>query len=750
MIASKNILSKFARKWQFILWFEIILIGLSVGLGTYLFFYNLTEATISILLALTILSLIIRPWGVSKKIAARYINDHYLNAEYSSDLLLERTESLTTIGQLQQNRVFLKLTQERLLPPHHLFKVLGLSVVLILSCWGISSFLKHYEANQSIVQNGRNVNNEIELHPVETETKSNVDSLEIASVELFINYPSYTKMPTQTQVDMNAEILEGSSLTWKLAFNKKASEVALDWNGRTYTMIEKDKYFYRSITPKSSGFYQFVFKDVDENELLSDLYNLHVINDQKPIIQIQGLNQYTSFEYNSNKNVFFEASIQDDFGINQAYIIATVSQGEGESVKFREERWSFDNQLVKGDKEVSLNKTIQFDHLDISPGDELYFYVEAIDNKLPDPQRARSETYFIEIKDTIAYEYTMDASLGADVMPEYFRSQRQIIIDSEKLINNGNNLTNKIFKDKINNIAFDQKALRLKYGQFLGEEAESGIDVSPEEQVESMMQNDGKDDALTAYMHDHDGGEGEGEVGEYEHDKSHAEHEHSENNLETYTHNHDNREEATFYTVSVKTKLKQALSEMWNAELYLRLAEPSKSLPYQYKALKLIKEVKNDDRIYVHRIGFDPPPIKEKSRLSGDIDHVNSHSVNNDFKIADPYEHIKRAIPLLHDIINKEKTVLDKAELETLKYSAEELAQQALLHPGKYLHSLQNLKRITQKGAILNNHKSVLQMILKDFTTVLPDSQPSLQSKNESASDWNVLLINEMRQVQHD
>ena len=49
-----------------------------------------------------------------------------------------------------------------------------------------------------------------------------------------------------------------------------------------------------------------------------------------------------------------------------------------------------------------------------------------------------------------------------------------------------------------------------------------------------------------------------------------------------------------------------------------------KSLPHQYKALKIIQDIKNSARIYVHRIGFDPPPIKEESRLSGDIDEIKN------------------------------------------------------------------------------------------------------------------------------
>ena len=63
---------------------------------------------------------------------------------------------------------------------------------------------------------------------------------------------------------------------------------------------------------------------------------------------------------------------------------------------------------------------------------------------------------------------------------------------------------------------------------------------------------------------------------------------------------------------------------MWDAELHLRLYDPEKSLPYQYRALKLLKEISQDSRIYVHRTGFEPPPLKEEKRLTGDLTEIKN------------------------------------------------------------------------------------------------------------------------------
>ena len=83
---------------------------------------------------------------------------------------------------------------------------------------------------------------------------------------------------------------------------------------------------------------------------------------------------------------------------------------------------------------MSLSKKLDLDNMKMKPGDELYFYVEASDLKTPVPNISRSETYFAVIRDTITYEFSVEGTLGVDRMPDYFRSQRQLIIDTEELI----------------------------------------------------------------------------------------------------------------------------------------------------------------------------------------------------------------------------------------------------------------------------------------------------------------------------
>jgi hypothetical protein len=106
------------------------------------------------------------------------------------------------------------------------------------------------------------------------------------------------------------------------------------------------------------------------------------------------------------------------------------------------------------------------------------------------------------IKDTVSYGPGVEGTLGVDLMPDYFRSQRQLIIDTEKLIANRGKIPQKEFNSTSNDLGFDQKALRLRYGQFMGDETEGPAEMEIEEDHDH---DEGEEDPLAAFTHDHDG-----------------------------------------------------------------------------------------------------------------------------------------------------------------------------------------------------------------------------------------------------
>jgi len=75
---------------------------------------------------------------------------------------------------------------------------------------------------------------------------------------------------------------------------------------------------------------------------------------------------------------------------------------------------------------------------------------------------------------------------------------------------------------------------------------------------------------------------------------------------------------------ATKGTLKAALNAMWQAELALHLYQADTALPHEYQALRELKAVQQAARIYVKRVGFEPPPLDSGKQLSGDLSEVNS------------------------------------------------------------------------------------------------------------------------------
>ena len=68
--------------------------------------------------------------------------------------------------------------------------------------------------------------------------------------------------------------------------------------------------------------------------------------------------------------------------------------------------------------------------------------------------------------------------------------------------------------------------------------------------------------------------------------------------------------------------MKRSIANMWQAELHLMLSQPEQALPYEEQALKFLKMAKKAERIYVKRLGFEPPPVSEQRRYLGELDEI--------------------------------------------------------------------------------------------------------------------------------
>src|SRR5690606_28113130 len=206
-------------------------------------------------------------------------------------------------------------------------------------------------------------------------------------------------------------------------------------------------------------------------------------------------------------------------------------------------------------------------------GEDLVARLEVLDNRAPQPQLARSASVILRWPpEPVTGADGLDG-LARQVLPAYFRSQRQIIIDAEALLKEQPQLAPDEFERRSDTIGVDQRLLRLRYGQFLGEESEGGRAPPTSDLPTSDLPADGSTDAHAhddhddggasgtpppdAHGHDHGGdpaapaAAGFGEIG---------------NVLETFGHTHDIAEAATLLDPQTRETLRAALREMWQSE----------------------------------------------------------------------------------------------------------------------------------------------------------------------------------------
>lgn len=645
-----------------------------------------------------------------------FVNAQHPSLEESTDLLLKPADSLTALQQLQKRKVSARL--EDIYPtikiPNRLAQSLVIVFVSILVAFGLTAFKSTFTKHQGLntISNGNAGANEKKPLPAS-----------IKAITIRITAPGYTQQKERTTTDPSLEIPEGSAVTWTIQFNDEVQQAWIVLTSDSLVLTKQKDYTTKK-SFISSTFYQIVWKSKDELKA-SDFYKIEIISDKSPEVAVHNLPQFNEFAYNDKLAFSVNSTITDDHGLQNAYIIATVSKGSGESVKFREEKLRFTSPASIEGKKIQASTRIDLLKLGMEPGDELYFYVEALDNKVPVPNRSRTETFFVLLQDTTKEEVSVEGGLGVDLMPEYFRSQRQIIIDSEKLLRDKKSIDKQEFNARSNELGYDQKVLRLKYGEFLGEEFESGI--GPGQSLpggEYDHDHEEEEDIMKKYGHAHDTEnehnlvqEKKAEPHSHAHEKNGEE---DENPMNAFLHAHDDPEEATFFTQSIRAKLKAALTVMWDAELHLRLYDPATSLPYQYKALKLLKEISNDSRIYVHKTGFDPPPIKEDKRLGGDLSEIKSSREKKTLAGELSYPSIRKALVLTEELATRKDIIIQEKDKAVLLQAGTALSSLALANPGQYLRALSLIKSINDNEITPDNLKSALLEIRKDLWKALP------------------------------
>ncbi len=557
----------------------------------------------------------------------------------SADLLFADAQLLTSLQRLQRTRLLDRLSARAapVVPPALPWRWIGIGWAIALLLCAVALWWPPLTVQGVTPRGDASV------------AVTGASAPQIVDARLQVTPSAYTGQPARDADTLAVQAPIGSGLRWTLQFSLPPDAVTLHFHdGERVPLVRDGDIWTVTRTLAGSTLYRIVVSvaGVDlpaTDDATTQLWRLDAIPDAPPQVRVLQPEDTLNLMAPGQRRWLLRFEAEDDYGIvADATLRLTLALGTGENITFVERslpvRGSGDARSKR--YEISLDPVAQ----GLAEGGDLVAQLEVRDNRNPQPQRARSPSLILRWLAPALPDADGLEGLARDVLPAYFRSQRQVIIDAEALLVEKPRLDEDTFATRADTIGVDQRLLRLRYGQFLGEESEGGgprilptadaQDAPPAPPPEPLPIDDygQADPSPTADVtdeHDHAAGDAT-DPGAASHDHSHDDSDpaatpvfgRADDVLAEFGHTHDIPEAATLLDPKTRETLRRALSEMWQSELHLRQAAPAQALPYANRALALIKEVQQADRIYLARVGQNLPPIDLTRRLGGDRDGI--------------------------------------------------------------------------------------------------------------------------------
>ncbi|MBX3593264.1 DUF4175 domain-containing protein [Sphingomonas sp.] len=478
--------------------------------------------------------------------------------------------------------------------------------------------------------------------------------------------PAYTGLPARYATGLDVRAPTGSRIEWTLAFTPQPTAAAIQLLGGQHLPLRATREGWAGALRLDRPLLYRV--TAGGMRATPPLHRLEPIADTPPQLRVVAPAQTLVLAKPGQRSwrVVFEAS--DDYAVAAtAKLTVTVAKGDGENVSFTER-----SRIVRGSGAVRKRRfAIDLDlaSYGLEPGSDLVAQLTVADTRMPDPHVVRGPGVILRWPPKPTEESGGLEMMAKRVMPAYFRSQRQIIIDTEALIRERKRLSADAFLAKSDAIGADQRLLRLRYGQFVGMEDE-GQPKAPPLPIADDAPPPAEPEHREGDGHDHGDGSASapkvfGQAGDV---------------TAEFGHTHDESEAATLLDPDTRTMLKQALEEMWQAELNLRSGKPEAALPYENRALAWIKKIQQATRIYLPRVGTQLPPVDMARRMTGKREGIASRAAQltpfaiDDAAPADTWRALARPGPVDLDALDRwirTNTTRIRDPLAVLKASAE-------------------------------------------------------------------------------
>ena len=600
------------------LWLEALAIGLPIVLAAGAVAWRFFGVPVALVVATAVAGLL----GLIAAGRVQQYGDSWLAArldaaspifEDSSDLLFHDAASLNGFAGLQRRRLEARLDEARgldLRPDWSRRRIIGAwliaaAIVLAVLFWP--------DAHRTTRQpTGASPDAAATAAP------------RITRARLRIVPPGYTGLPPREQAELDARVPAGSRVEWLLDVSPRPGGVSADFSegARLAFTRGRDRWSGTRVIDRST-----LYRIEADGMARQRLHRIDAVEDAPPVVSLVTPDSQLVLAAAGQTTFAPVFEVSDDYGVSAAaQLRITVTQGEGESITTQTRTLTIRGRGDGRSKRFSPSLNLAREGL-VEPGD-LIVQLIARDNRRPQGQVVEGPSVILRRSSELGLADGLDGLLRP-VMPAYFASQRQIIMDAEALIAERGDVQPRQFLDRSNGLGVDQARLRLRYGQFLGEESEGGGLALPTNDAPALPTNDAPTPEPEPEAH----GPGDG-------------HDHSEEELASFGsevdvlhqfgHAHDDGDAATLFDPGTRSTLGNALDAMWSSERALRQGRPEEALPFAYQALEFLQEAQRADRVFLPRTGSDLPPLDMSRRLTGDRDDIDARLPPAPVPNADP------------------------------------------------------------------------------------------------------------------
>src|SRR5690349_10511268 len=290
-----------------------------------------------------------------------------------------------------------------------------------------------------------------------------VDLPYVKQLDLTLNFPSFTNLPTKTIEDGgDIAALKGTvaTITAKLSGKVRAARIVFP-DGKKTEMQLQGSDFVGQLTVTSDTSYYIELVSVDgEAYRGSNEYDISVLADQPPVISFDKPGR--DKKATNLEEVFTQARAEDDYGVVSMDLHFSINGGAEKTVNLQ--------QLTRESaRSLTGAYTFFLEEYNLKPGDFISYFAKARDAS----NESTSDIYFIEVKPfEMEYKQSQQGGGGSGQGGDQdqnalSRRQKDLIAATHRLIREGDKYTEQERKDGYEAVAQGQEKLRTDTLEFL-------------------------------------------------------------------------------------------------------------------------------------------------------------------------------------------------------------------------------------------------------------------------------------------